>query len=58
MNWRNLEENDHGVFEVLSPYLPGVTEENKKKSVKMIGVFTEIRTPYLPNLRQKIYLLS
>jgi hypothetical protein len=53
-----LEGNDHGPFEVLSRYLPGATEENIKNSVKMIGAFAEIRTPYLPNVGQNIYLLS
>jgi hypothetical protein len=37
------------LIEVLSQHLPGETEENYKKSVRIAGVPVEIQTEHIPN---------
>jgi hypothetical protein len=44
-----MEGSEHGL---LSRHLPGQTEENHKKLVRLMGVPAEIRTRHLSNASQ------
>jgi hypothetical protein len=46
----NLKGSGHGLIEVLSRHLPGETEENDEKPVRITVVPTEIRTDHLQSI--------
>lgn len=52
---KDLEGSNPGLIEVLSRHLPGVTEENYEKSVRIATVPAEIWTEHITNTNVERY---